>query len=116
MAFFVNMIPLRMNLVNLIPFYLDTGLSFIGTDPQYERRGAATALMKSGLDRCCRSNVPAYLESTLKAVPFYERLGFKIMCRVTISLGESIAYEEACCLYEPCIEMNSIEKGSKASI
>ncbi|KAL8844817.1 MAG: hypothetical protein Q9176_000917 [Flavoplaca citrina] len=85
-------------------------LSFIGTDPQYERRGAATALMKWGLDRCCTSNVPAYLESTLKAVPFYERLGFKTMCRVIISLDESMAYEEACCLYEPCIEKITIEK------
>ncbi|KAI4094319.1 MAG: hypothetical protein LQ339_007505 [Xanthoria mediterranea] len=75
-------------------------LTFIGTDPQCERRGAASALIEWGLDRCRKSNVPAYLESTLMAVPLYERLGFKTMYKVSIILGRSVTYEEACCLFE----------------
>ena len=77
------------------------GLTYIGTDPQYERRGAATALIQWGLDRCCESGAPAYLESTLEAVPLYERLGFKIAHRVSIILEGTGNYEEACCIFEP---------------
>ncbi|CAF9932450.1 MAG: hypothetical protein HETSPECPRED_008363 [Heterodermia speciosa] len=80
-------------------FYPD--LTFIGTDPQYERRGAATALIQWGLDRCCESGAPAYLESTLGAVQLYERLGFKIRHRVSIVLEGAQSYEEACCVFQP---------------
>ena len=77
------------------------GLTFIGTDPQFERRGAATSLIKWGLDKSRESNIPAYLESTLNAVPLYERLGFKTMENLSIDLEESFMYEEACCVFIP---------------
>ena len=83
------------------------GLTFIGTDPQHERRGAATALIQWGLDRCCESGAPAYLESTLDAVSLYERLGFKIMQRVSIVLEGAGSYEEAICIFEPQGKMSA---------
>lgn len=83
------------------------GLTFIGTVPQYERRGAATALIQWGLERCCESGTPAYLESTLDAVSLYERLGFKTMHRVSIVLKGVRSYEEACCVFEPRGKMST---------
>lgn len=103
----------ELTVLNGLPSY---HLSFIGTDPQYERRGAATSLMQWGLDRCRRRNIPAYLESTLDAVPFYEQLGFRKMCTVSIILEESVNYEEACCLFEPCIEVSAIEGTPETSV
>ena len=75
-------------------------LTYIGTDPQHQRHGAATALIQWGLDRCSAS-APAYLESTLDTVPLYERLGFEVMQRVSIVLAGVGSYEEACCAFEP---------------
>ena len=51
-------------------------MTFVGTDPKYQGRGAATMLTKWGLERAERDRVPVYLESTLNAVSLYERLGF----------------------------------------
>ena len=77
------------------------GLTFIGTDPQFERRGAATPLIKWGIEKSRETNIPAYLESTLNAVPLYERLGFKTMEILSIDLEGSVIYEEACCVFIP---------------
>ncbi|KAI1774843.1 putative GNAT family acetyltransferase [Hypoxylon cercidicola] len=51
-------------------------LTFIGTDPAYERRGAATMMVRWGIDQSKNDRVPAYLESTVEAAPFYRKLGF----------------------------------------
>ncbi|KAI0883007.1 putative GNAT family acetyltransferase [Annulohypoxylon maeteangense] len=51
-------------------------LSFIGTDPSHERRGAATMLIQWGIHQSKKYNVPIYLESTLVAAPLYRKLGF----------------------------------------
>ncbi|KAI0401873.1 putative GNAT family acetyltransferase [Xylaria palmicola] len=51
-------------------------LTFMGTDPIYERRGAAAMMVRWGLEKCRRDNVPGYLESTLDAAPFYEKMDF----------------------------------------
>ena len=80
---------------------LPPDLTYIGTHPQYERRGSATALIEWALERCCESGAPAYLESTLDAVPLYERLGFKVMQRVSMVLEGTGSYEEAFCVFEP---------------
>ncbi|KAI1097439.1 putative GNAT family acetyltransferase [Jackrogersella minutella] len=52
--------------VGIVPCYR---LTFIGTDPAYERRGAATKMVRWGIEKCKKENVPAYLESTLEAAP-----------------------------------------------
>lgn len=95
--------------------HLDPGLTFIGTDPLHERRGAATSLTRWGLDRCAENKIPAYLESTLNAVPFYERLGFKTMERLSIDLEGPVIYEEACCLYEVNDDVYKPEAPSKTA-
>lgn len=110
MALLATLFFSRKNIVMLNIAYLNPGLTFIGTDPQHERRGAATALIQWGLERCCKSNVPAYLESTLNAVPFYERLGFKTRHKISIVLQGSVVYQESCCVYEPCTEISTTEE------
>ncbi len=66
--------------------HLYLGLSFIGTDPDYERRGAASLLIMWGQDRCRRENVPAYLESTIEAGPLYKRHGFEAVETISLAL------------------------------
>ena len=81
------------------------GLTFIGTDPVHERRGAASLLLQWGLVRCVRDNVPAYLESTVDAGPLYERHGFTSAENLSMVLegreGESALYEEVCFIFRP---------------
>lgn len=81
------------------------GLTFIGTNPLHERRGAATLLLQWGLQRCINDSVPAYLESTIEAGPLYERHGFDSAEKIYVLLkgkeGESVLYEEVCFVFRP---------------
>lgn len=83
------------------------GLSFIATDPSYALRGAGSLLVNWGIERSKEENIPIALESTLDAVPFYQRLGFQTEARVSMPLegigkdGEAILYEEECLVYRP---------------
>ncbi|WEW57466.1 hypothetical protein PRK78_002933 [Emydomyces testavorans] len=82
-------------------------LSFIGTDPLHQGQGAGALLVKWGLDRCEKENVPAILEGTTNANPFYERFGFKSEERILMQLdgvgqdGASMLYEETCFVFRP---------------
>lgn len=51
------------------------GLTFIGTDPFYGRRGAGQMLVQSGIQQSEASGLPLYLESTVEAAPFYKKHG-----------------------------------------
>lgn len=53
-----------------------TGLTFVGTHPKFQDRGAGTLLTEWGLSRAKKDNVPIYLESTVAASSLYRRLGF----------------------------------------
>lgn len=83
------------------------GLTYIGTDPQHERRGAASLLLQWGLERCTHEHTPAYLESTFDAGPLYERHGFTPAENISMVLegrseaGESVLYEEVCFVFRP---------------
>ncbi|KAH1567043.1 hypothetical protein KXV68_007508 [Aspergillus fumigatus] len=83
------------------------GLSFIATDPSYALRGAGSLLVNWGIERSKEENIPIALESTLDAVPFYQRLGFQTEARISMPLegigkdGEAILYEEECLVYRP---------------
>ncbi len=48
----------------------------MGTDPLYERRGAASLMVEWGKEQCQSHGAPAYLESTLEAANFYKKHGF----------------------------------------
>jgi GNAT superfamily N-acetyltransferase len=47
------------------------------TDPKYQRRGAASALLKWGTERADQLGLPVYLESSHAGHILYGRHGFK---------------------------------------
>jgi len=102
LGFLPQVIPLNRGELTLVP-----DLSFLGTHPLHERRGAASLLIKWGIDRCTTDQVPALLESTVDAAPLYRRHGFKAAESVSMVLeensedGTSIIYHETCFLYTP---------------
>ncbi|HKQ96680.1 MAG TPA: GNAT family N-acetyltransferase, partial [Candidatus Polarisedimenticolia bacterium] len=51
----------------------------IGVDPDSQRRGIGTALLRAGLERADRDHLPCYLETAREtALPFYARFGFRV--------------------------------------
>jgi predicted acetyltransferase len=54
-----------------------TGLSIICTAPEYQRRGAAKALMEPILKVADAQGIPSWLEASPDGVRLYENLGFK---------------------------------------
>ena len=76
------------------------GLTYLATNPAYERRGAGALLVQWGLDRCRREQVRAYVESTSLAEPVYTRLGFE--ARETIStVCKGGNYDRIVLVYRP---------------
>lgn len=54
-------------------------LAAIGVDPLFQGRGIGTALLRTRLDVCDRTGLPAYLETQKpENVPYYERFGFTV--------------------------------------
>lgn len=74
------------------------GLSFIGTHPDWERRGAASMLIRWAIQKCCEEHYHAYLESTPVASALYLRLGFVPTDKISMSLDDGSVYEEVCYL------------------
>ncbi|TVY85028.1 Allophanate hydrolase [Lachnellula suecica] len=79
-------------------------LTFIGTHPDFQGRGAATLLTKWGLERAKQESFPVYLESTIAASSLYRRLGFVSLDGLSMNLpkvnrddGPNV-YEELCML------------------
>jgi allophanate hydrolase len=62
------------------------GLSFVGTQPEFQGRGAGTLLTEWGLSKAKNENVPVYLESTLGAASLYRRLGFVSLDGLSMTL------------------------------
>jgi GNAT superfamily N-acetyltransferase len=57
-------------------------LALLAVDPAAQGRGVGRGLLRSGLDRCDRSGLPAYLETqNERNGPFYERAGFRLLDR-----------------------------------
>ncbi|PGH09490.1 hypothetical protein GX51_00595 [Blastomyces parvus] len=85
-------------------------LSFIGTHPKHERRGAASMLIRWGMERSASENVPIQLESTLVAWPVYKKLGFEDKERIHMRLegvgekGQSVIYEEMSLVWRPMVQ------------
>lgn len=77
----------------------------MGTDPSHQKRGAATKMIQWGLERCKQEGIPAYLESTMEAVPLYTKNGFVAASEIFLAIDENNTYEEAACIYQP--EINS---------
>ncbi|KAI1276052.1 putative GNAT family acetyltransferase [Xylaria sp. FL0933] len=81
-------------------------LTFIGTDPAHERRGAASMMVRWGIEQCNRDCIPGYLESTLDAAPFYLKIGFEASGKISLQYpvgdrGHYGVYEEIVFVYRP---------------
>lgn len=80
-------------------------LRMMHTHPRYQRRGAASALLRWGLQRADELNLPTYLESSATAHLLYKRHGFKDVASVDLDLtpfgGEGLVHSAPCMLREP---------------
>jgi len=66
-------------------------LAVLGTAPEAQRTGLASAVLKPVLDRCDRERLPAYLESSKAAnIPFYAKHGFEVVDELRIPGGPSL--------------------------
>lgn len=66
-------------------------------------------MIKWGIEQCQKENVPAYVESTLEAAPFYEKNGFVALETFSLDIkglveanGKEI-YSEISFLFTPSI-------------
>ncbi|MCJ1344462.1 hypothetical protein MMC31_002665 [Peltigera leucophlebia] len=76
-------------------------LAFIATDPDHQRRGAATMLIKWALDQCSKDKTSAYLESTPVAWALYTRLGFTPEEKISMTFPDKSSYKEVGFLCRP---------------
>ena len=57
------------------------------TDPKYQKRGAASALIKWGFQKADELGLPIYLESSQVAHNFYLGHGFREVYRLVVDLA-----------------------------
>ncbi|KAH8662912.1 amidase signature domain-containing protein [Tricladium varicosporioides] len=74
-------------------------MTFLGTDPNHQGRGAASLLIQWGIERAEENKVPIYLDSTLDAAPLYRRHGFVALDGLALAIpndekGQPIFYQE----------------------
>lgn len=68
-------------------------LGTLGTDPPFQGKGIASALLAPVLARCDREGLPAYLESSnARNVPFYRRHGFEVTAELRIPAGGPVLW------------------------
>lgn len=71
-------------------------LYFLGTLPEYERKGLGSALLKQGLREAKQDEITVLLGATPAGKPLYERNGFEILSVETKG-------EEGVCTWQECI-------------
>jgi predicted N-acetyltransferase YhbS len=82
-------------------------LTYLAVESAYARSGIGRMLVQWALDRCDTEQRPAYVESTVDAVGFYEKMGFVVKGRINLDLGVLTGgtaievYEEVGCIYQP---------------
>jgi GNAT superfamily N-acetyltransferase len=60
-------------------------LGILGTDPQYQRTGAGSAVLAPVLERCDTEGLPAYLETQKEAnIAYYARHRFDVVQKIDI--------------------------------
>jgi ribosomal protein S18 acetylase RimI-like enzyme len=66
-------------------------LAAVGTRPAFQGRGIGVRVVTPILERCVRSGLPAYLESTNpRNISFYERLGFERVGAIEVPGGPTL--------------------------
>ncbi|EGR51399.1 uncharacterized protein TRIREDRAFT_104261 [Trichoderma reesei QM6a] len=68
-------IALRRKIMKGRPFAL---LCYMCVDPGYRRRGAATACVRWGMERCAELGIPGYLEASEEGMKTYKTLGWEV--------------------------------------
>jgi hypothetical protein len=64
-------------------------------------------MVQWALDLCDAEGCRAYVESTVEAVPFYERMGFVTVGSISLDIagmnghGDVEVYQEVGCIYRP---------------
>ena len=67
------------------PHYL---IALLGTHPLYERRGAATQLIKWGCERADVEGLPCFVDSSITGHPLYRKLGFRDVGSMEVDLDQ----------------------------
>ena len=63
-------------------------LQMLGTDPDWQGRGAGSAIIAPVLERCDDEHERVYLESSKERnIPFYERQGFRVTADIQVPGG-----------------------------
>ena len=70
----------------------------LATLPEHRDRGAASLLIRWGLDQADRDGLEAYVEASLMEAPIYERFGWRTSGEVVTLEGQ---YTELCMLRPP---------------
>lgn len=66
-------------------------LKAVAVDPARQGRGVASRLLRSRLERCDRSGMPAYLEASKpEGIGVYERFGFRVTGTVALPPGAPV--------------------------
>jgi GNAT superfamily N-acetyltransferase len=61
-------------------------LAILGSDPQFQRTGAGTAVLAPVLDRCDIEGIPAYLETQKEEnIAYYARHRFEVVQKIEIT-------------------------------
>ena len=61
-------------------------LAILGTDPQFQRTGAGTAVLAPVLERCDTEGLPAYLETQKEEnIAYYARHRFELVQKIEIT-------------------------------
>lgn len=66
-------------------------LMYMATEPAWRRRGAATAVVKWGLEKCKQMGIPAFLEASEDGKKVYEKLGFEVVDEIVMELEQETA-------------------------
>ena len=66
-------------------------LQMLGTQPEWQGKGAGSAILAPVLERCDREGARAYLESSKEQnIPFYKRHGFDVTQEINVPRGPTV--------------------------
>ncbi|KAF2638968.1 hypothetical protein P280DRAFT_470971 [Massarina eburnea CBS 473.64] len=83
-AFFGGLVEKKAELMGNRPHFY---LHMLHTVPKYQKRGAASTLIKWGMQKADELGLPVYVESSLPAHTFYQYHGFKDIDELRIDMG-----------------------------